>query len=180
MKRLVQPARRALLLCLAVLVGGGLAAYAVAAPPNHANRLEATFQESLVAGSPRCNAAMQCQAFVTGSGSLEGFGDATELVAINQDLGVTPCGPGSGVDQSINRIALADGTGTLVLRLSLTRCVTASGPVLNGTYEVDGLASTGVFADATGSGGDHVDISTHTATYSGKLNLASGSAHSSP
>jgi hypothetical protein len=177
MKRLVQPVRRAVLLAVAAVVGAGLATYAVAAPPNHANRFEATFHESVVAGSPRCNAAMQCQAFVTGSGSIEGFGAATELLAINQDLGVAqPCGLGSGVDQSINRVTLADGTGILVLRLSAIRCVTASGPVLDGTYEVDSVVSSGVFAGATGTGSVHVDVTTHIATYAGKLKLRSGSA----
>jgi hypothetical protein len=44
--------------------------------------------------------------------------------------------------------------------------------VISGTYEVDGLSSTGAFAGARGSGDVTVDIATHTATLSGRLKLA--------
>jgi hypothetical protein len=45
-------------------------------------------------------------------------------------------------------------------------------PDITGTYEVDGLSSTGIFAGARGTGSDTVDTRTHTAVLSGKLKLA--------
>lgn len=44
-----------------------------------------------------------------------------------------------------------------------------------GTYEVDGLSSTGIFADARGSGELTVNVSSATATISGMLKLAGSS-----
>ena len=60
----------------------------------------------------------------------------------------------------------------LELRELSIACPTQAGTVISGTYEVDGLSSTGVFAGARGSGDLTVDIATHTATLSGRLNLA--------
>jgi hypothetical protein len=47
-----------------------------------------------------------------------------------------------------------------------------NGPMITGTYEVDGLSSTGLFAGAWGSGEDTVNVTTHTSTLSGRLHLA--------
>ena len=60
----------------------------------------------------------------------------------------------------------------LIRRESSIACATASGPVITGTYEVDGLSSTGIFAGARGSGEGSVDLATRTSTLSGKLKLA--------
>src|SRR5215211_672757 len=106
----------------------------------------------------------------TGSGTVEGFGAATVVVGITQDRSVTPCGPGSWTNAATRRIVLEEGV--LVLRELAIRCPTASGPDITGTYEVDGLSSTGIFAGARGTGNDTVDTVTHTSTLSGKLKLA--------
>jgi len=60
----------------------------------------------------------------------------------------------------------------LVLRELAIRCPTDSGPDITGTYEVDGLSSTGIFAGARGSGENTANTVTHTSTLSGKLKLA--------
>ncbi len=60
----------------------------------------------------------------------------------------------------------------LVIRELAYVCQTPSGPVASGTWTVDGASSTGVFADARGSGEGTVDLSTATSTLSGKLKLA--------
>jgi hypothetical protein len=171
MKRLVQPVRRAVLICLAVVVGGGLAAYAVAAPPNHANRLEATFTEAAVSVTDRTADLGIFQVILTGSGTVEGFGPATEVTGVTQDRAVTPCGASSDSEAATRRILI--GGDTLALRSVGVKCPTPSGPVFTATYEVDGLSSTGIFAGASGSGTDTVDIINHRVTLSGTLKLAS-------
>ena len=63
------------------------------------------------------------------------------------------------------RIVLHDGV--LLLRESSIACPTASGPVITGTYKVDGLSSTGIFAGARGSGDLTVNVPTSTASCPG-------------
>ena len=60
----------------------------------------------------------------------------------------------------------------LVLRELSIACPSPSGPVITGSYEVDGLSSTGIFAGARGRGNLSVRVATSTATLSGKLKLA--------
>ena len=76
-------------------------------------------------------------------------------------------------ERGIRRIGL-DG-GVLVLRELVHICQTASGPIGTGTWEVDGLSSTGIFAGARGSGDARIVVATTTSTLSGSLNLAEGS-----
>jgi hypothetical protein len=75
-----------------------------------------------------------------------------------------------GTNAATRRIVL--DRGVLVLRGVAIRCPTESGPDITGTYEVDGLSSTGIFAGARGTGSDTVDTRSHTSTLSGKLKLA--------
>jgi hypothetical protein len=82
----------------------------------------------------------------------------------------SPCGPGSWTNAATRRIVLDEGV--LVLRELSIRCPTESGPDITGTYEVDGLSSSGIFAGARGTGDDIVNTVTHTSTISGKLKLA--------
>jgi hypothetical protein len=167
-------ARRLLLLAAAlVAVASALALQAAAGPPNHANRLEATFAESNVSVTNRIADLGIFQLVNTGTGTVEGFGDATMTVSVTQDRTVHPCGTGSWTNAGIRRIAL-DG-GVLVLRELVHICQTASGPIGTGTWEVDGLSSTGIFAAARGSGNDRIVIATATSTLDGTLNLAEGS-----
>jgi hypothetical protein len=106
----------------------------------------------------------------TGNGTVGGFGAATVIVGITQDRSVTPCGPGSWTNAATRRIVLGDGV--LILHEVSIACSTASGPVITGTCEVDGLSSTGIFAGARGAGDLSVNVATSTATLSGKLKLA--------
>jgi len=159
-----------------VVVGGlatGLVAYATAGPPNHANRLEATFTETVQVVINNRAAYGIFQVILTGSGTLDGFGAATEVVGVTADASVTPCGARSSSDASTRRIVTAGGT--LTLRQSDETCETPAGRIATGTYEVDGQFSTGVFAGATGSGtwtSLLVIGGPHPTTLSGKLNLA--------
>ena len=86
----------------------------------------------------------------TGTGTVEGYGPATVMLAMSQDRSVTPCGPGSWTNAGIRRIVVA--AGVLILRNRAYVCQTAAGPVATGTWWVDGPSSTGIFAGARGSG----------------------------
>jgi hypothetical protein len=159
-----------LLVSAMIVLASGLALHAAAAPPNHANRLEATFTETNVSITNRIADLGVFQLINTGTGTVEGFGDATVMLSATQDRSVQPCGPGSWTNAAIRRVVLAEGV--LVLRELVHICQTESGPVGTGTWEVDGASSTGIFAGARGSGDDTILVSTRTSTLSGKLKLA--------
>lgn len=169
----VRRGRRPLIALVLLATAGVLTAHSAAGSQDRGKRLQATFTEGVEAVHDQTAAFGILQAVLTGSGNVKGFGAATEVVAVNQDRSVTPCGPGSAVDQSIRRITTADGV--LVLRLSGIRCLTAGGPVVTSTYRVDGLASTGVFAGARGRGRDVAHVALGRATISGRLVLAGSS-----
>ena len=162
--------RMPLLVSAVIVLASGLTLHAAAAPPNHANRLEASFTESAASITNRIADLGTFQLINTGSGTVEGFGAATVVVGITQDRSVTPCGPGSWTNAATRRIILQEGV--LVLRELAIRCPTDSGPDITGTYEVDGQSSTGIFAGARGSGENTANTVTHTSTLSGKLKLA--------
>ena len=161
--------RLSLLAAALVVLASMLALQAVAGPPNHANRFEATFDETTVSVTNRIADLGVFQLINTGTGTVEGLGDATVTLSVTQDRSVQPCGPGSWTNAGIRRIGL-DG-GVLVLRELVYVCQTDSGPVGTGSWEVDGPSSTGIFADARGSGEVHIDISSRTSTLSGRLKL---------
>jgi len=162
--------RLTLLSTALVALASGLALHAAAAPPSHANRLEASFAESAASITNRIADLGTLQLINTGSGTVDGFGTATVVVGITQDRSVTPCGAGSWTNAATRRIVLDEGV--LVLREASIACTTASGPVITGAYEVDGLSSTGIFAGARGTGELRADVTSHTSTISGKLMLA--------
>ncbi len=167
-------ARRLSLLAAAlVALASALALQAAAGPPNHANRLEARFTETTASITNRIADLKTFQLINTGSGTVEGFGGATVVVGITQDRSVTPCGPGSWTNAATRRIVLE--AGVLLLRELSVACPTPSGPVITGTYEVDGLSSTGIFAGARGTGDLTVHIPTSAATLSGSLKLVGAS-----
>jgi hypothetical protein len=159
-----------LLVTALIVLGSGLALHAAAGPTSDANRLEATFVESTASVTNRIADLQSFQLINTGTGTVEGFGAATVVVGITQDRSVTPCGPGSWTNAATRRIVLHDGV--LMLRELSIACPTASGPVVTGTYKVDGLSSTGIFAGAQGSGHLTVQVAISTATLSGTLKLA--------
>jgi hypothetical protein len=75
----------------------------------------------------------------TGTGTVEGLGDATAMLSATQDRSVQSCGAGSWTNAALRRIVL-DG-GVLVLRELVDICPTASGPVGTGTWQVDGASA---------------------------------------
>jgi hypothetical protein len=162
--------RLPLLVIALIALASGLALHAAAEAPNQANRLEASFSETAASITNRIADLGTFQLINTGSGTVDGFGAATVVVGITQDRWVTPCGPGSWTNAATRRIVVDEGV--LVLREVSIRCPTASGPDITGTYEVDGLSSTGIFAGARGTGDDAVNTVTHTSTISGKLKFA--------
>jgi hypothetical protein len=167
----MKKARRFWLLVIAlVAVTSSFALHAAAGAQTDGNRLEASFTESAASITNRIADLGVFQIINTGTGTLEGFGPATMVLGVTQDRSVQPCGPGSWTNAAIRRITVA--AGTLVIRELAYVCQTASGPVATSTWTVDGASSTGAFADARGSGEGSVDLTTRTATLSGKLKLA--------
>jgi hypothetical protein len=161
----------ALVVGMASMIPGGVMARAGAGKePARGNRVEATFTETRLVVTERPELGIR-QVINSGVGTLEGFGDATEMVAVSIDRTVEPCGPGSDTTTVLRRIVVADGT--LVLKTSAHRCPTSSGLIAYGEFEVDGASSTGVFAGAWGGGSDTVDIAmpVNNVTISGKLHL---------
>ena len=160
-------------LAAALTTAGALVAYAAASSPNEGNRLEGTFTTSVAVLNNQLATYGIVQVIATGSGTIEGFGPATVTTGVTQDRTVTTCGPGSSVDQAAQRIVTADGT--LILRVSGTRCLDPDGtPVIRGAFVVDGAASSGIFAGASGDGDsvNRVGPTSGAVTLSGKLKLA--------
>jgi hypothetical protein len=160
-----------LLLSAAALVAlaSALASGSASGARSDSKRFEAQFQESPVLRTDRVADLGIFQLINTGTGTVEGFGPATMVLAMSQDRSVTPCGPGSWTNAGIRRIVVA--AGVLILRENAYVCQTEAGPVATGTWRVDGQASTGVFAGARGSGTDTVHIPTARSSLSGKLKL---------
>jgi hypothetical protein len=165
--------RLSLMAAALVTLASALALQAAAGPPNHANRLEATFTETNVSVTNRIADLGIFQLINTGTGTVDGLGDATVTISVTQDRTVHPCGEESWTNAGVRRIELDEGV--LVVRELAYVCQTASGPIGTGTWEVDGLSSTGIFAGARGSGDDRIVIASGTSTLSGSLNLAEGS-----
>jgi hypothetical protein len=154
----------------AAALAGVLAIAVRAEPPNHANRLEATFHETNASVTNRIPDLGVFQLINTGTGTLDGFGAATMTIGVTQDRSVHPCGPGSWTNAAVRRISVE--AGVLVIRELAYVCQTASGLVASSTWDVDGASSTGVFAGARGSGDGSVDLTTGISTLSGRLHLA--------
>ena len=167
--------RKAVIIALCALVSFGVVVGVAEStaqahqPPNHANRLEATFTETNASITNRIADLGVFQLINTGTGTVEGFGPATLTLSATQDRSVHPCGAGSSTNAAIRRVVLADGV--LVLRELVHICPTASGPLGTGTWRVDGASSTGIFAGARGSGDVTIVIPTGSVTVAGKLKL---------
>ena len=131
-------------------------------------RLEATFTVTPVSVTPGLG---MVDLIVSGPGTVQGFGAATEVVGVVEDRAASPCGAGGASDSAVRRIVLRGGV--LELHEAGALCVTASGPRITGTYRVDGQASTGIFAGARGTGNVAIDPTTGHDTMSGTLILRS-------
>jgi hypothetical protein len=158
-----------ILLAASAVVMTGMAATlqaSVQASTNRNGRLEATFIASPVSVTPGLG---MVELILSGTGTVEGFGAATDVTGVVEDHAVSPCGAGGASDSAQKRIVV--NRGVLVLHEAAMLCMTASGPRITGTYRVDGPASTGIFAGARGTGHVTVDVTTGHETLSGKLIL---------
>jgi len=135
------------------------------------NRLEATFTATPVSVTPNLG---MVELILSGTGTVEGFGPVTDVTGVVEDRAVSPCGAGGASDSAQKRIVTHGGV--LVLHEAAMLCLTGSGPQVTGTYQVDGRASTGIFAGARGTGDTTVDVATGHETLSGKLILAPAAA----
>jgi len=143
------------------LTGGAIAPpelgpMATTAPPKAS--LRATFTEGapLTQTSDCASEPKICQAVLTGTGHLVGFGAATEITGLTRDRAVTPCGPGSDSEVYTRRIKTR--VGVLALRVSGVRCRTHTGWSITARYHIDGSASSGEFEGARGHGSDRVKL----------------------
>src|SRR4029450_13447128 len=109
------------------LGGGTVSAAQADEPPNHANRLDATFTETNVSVTNHVPDLGVFQLINTGTGSVDGFGNATLVLSATQDRSVHPCGAVSWTNAAIRRGGRADGV--LVLRELAHICPTPSGPL---------------------------------------------------
>jgi hypothetical protein len=167
----------------AVLLASSLPASATQAPPSARTagrtaagpaddgRLEATFTDSAVTVTPGQG---MVELILTGTGTVQGFGAATDVVGVVEDFAASPCGPGGASNSSQQRIVLSGGV--LETHGAGMNCVTASGAQATGTWRIDGQASTGIFAGARGTGHFTVDVATGQDTLSGTLILNSPEA----
>jgi hypothetical protein len=158
---------------VAVLFAGALTASAAPAQSARGavgsatdSMLKATFTDSAVSVTPGQG---MVELILTGTGTVQGFGAATDVVGVVEDFAASPCGPGGAANSAQARIVLPGGV--LELHEAAMNCVTATGPQVTGTYRVDGQASTGVFAGARGTGHVTVDVTTGQDTLSGTLIL---------
>lgn len=129
----------------------------------------ATFTETNTSATNRVADLGIFQLINTATGTVDGYGSATVMLAMSQDRSVEPCGPGSWTNAGIRRIVLGDGV--LILHEVAEVCDTEIGLVARGTWTVDGASSTGVFAGASGSGRDAVYLPARQSTLTGKLKL---------
>lgn len=157
----------------AALFSSSLTASAAAAQPARGaagsaadSMLNATFGSSAVSVTPNLGIV---ELILTGTGTVQGFGAATEVVGLIEDRAVTPCGAESYSDTAARRIVMSGGV--LILHEAGMTCPTSSGLQASATYQVDGQASTGIFAGARGTGDVSVDVTTHQETLAGTLIL---------
>ncbi len=157
----------------AVLAGSSVPASAAPAHPARGaagspadSMLKATFTDSDVSVTPGLG---MVELILTGTGTVQGFGAAADVVGVVEDRAASPCGAGGATDSAVTRIVTSGGL--LELHETATLCPTASGPQVTGTYRVDGQASTGIFAGARGTGHITVDVTTGQDTLSGTLIL---------
>jgi hypothetical protein len=169
------PARAGILgaAAVAVLFAGALTASAAPAQSARSaagspadSMLNATFTDSAVSVTPGQG---MVELILTGTGTVQGFGAATDVVGVVEDFAASPCGAGGASNSAQTRIVVHGGV--LELHEAAMNCVTASGPQVTGTYRVDGQASTGIFAGARGTGHVTVDVTTGQDTLSGTLIL---------
>ena len=90
-----QPIRLMLLVTGVLIVTSALALQAAAGEPNPRSSFRATFVEIRMVTTDRVADLGSYQFVNTGTGTVDGRGDATVVLAMSQDRTVQPCGPGS-------------------------------------------------------------------------------------
>lgn len=153
----------------ATVVAGALAATSALGAPAQARTLRAHFQEGPVAPVTCDDPRGICQAILTGTGRVTGFGAATEVTGLTQDRGVSPCGATSDSEAYTRRIAVAGSI--LALRASGIKCPLTRGFEVRARFVVDGRSSTGRFAGARGSGIDTVRLPAGEVRIRGRIRL---------
>ena len=132
-----------------------------------AGLLEATFTASAISVTADLE---MVELILSGTGTGEGFGAATDVTGVVEDHVASPCGAGGAADSAVKRIVMS--RGVLELHEAGMVCTTASGPQVTATYQVDVRASTGIFAGARGTGNVTVDVTSGHEALSGTLILA--------
>lgn len=160
---------RARLTFAATFVAAALAATSALGAPAEARKLRASFHESAVAPVACDDARGICQAILTGTGRVTGFGAATEVTGLTEDRGVSPCGAASDSEAYTRRIAVAGSI--LALRASGVKCPLTEGFEVRARFVVDGRSSTGRFAGARGSGTDTVELPAGEVRIRGRIRL---------
>jgi len=161
--------RFAILVAAVAAATGFVALHTAAGARTTARDFQARFTETNASITNRAADLGVFQLINTAAGTVDGYGQATMVLAMSQDRSVQPCGPGSWTNAGIRRIVVE--RGVLVLREVAEVCETEIGLVGRGTWTVDGTSSTGMFAGAHGSGRDAVYLEARESTLTGKLRL---------
>ena len=149
--------RLSLLAAALVTLASALALQAAAGPPNHANRLEATFAETNVSVTNRIADLGIFQLINTGTGTVEGFGDAT--MTLGHTGSDRPPVRGGKLDERRHPSDRA-GRGRPRPPRARPRLSDRSGTDRNGHVGGRRPSSTGIFAGARGSGDDRIVLAT--------------------
>jgi hypothetical protein len=105
-----------------------------------------------------------------GDGTLAPFGKVTFTTVITDDLTSSPCTDGSWVPRLTRTYTTK--RGKLVLHEAGIVCPQPKiGPRVDLSWAVDGGASTGIFAGASGTGSDHAFLKQQTAYQTGRISL---------
>lgn len=161
--------RLAILVAVAAAVTSAFALHAASGARVTATDFRATFTETNASVTNRVADLGIFQLINTASGTVDGYGAATVVLAMSQDRSVAPCGPGSWTNAGTRRIVL--DRGVLVLHEDAEVCETEIGLVARGTWTVDGTSSTGAFSGAWGSGRTAVYLPARQSTLTGTLRL---------
>ena len=108
----------------AVITAGVVAGLQASAQASDNGRLEATFTARPVSVTPNLG---MVELIVSGTGTVQGFGTATEVVGVVEDQAASPCGAGGASDSAERRIVMQGGLFA-ALSSSLTRSAPGMGP----------------------------------------------------
>jgi hypothetical protein len=161
--------RLALLVAVAAAAASVEPLHSAAGARTATTNFRAAFTETNTSVTNRVADLGVFQLINTASGTVDGYGPATVVLAMSQDRSVEPCGPGSWTNAGTRRIVF--GRGVLVLHEVAEVCDTEIGLVARGTWTADGTSSTGAFAGSWGSGRTAVYLPARLATLTGTLRL---------